>query len=42
MGWLEEMLRHQEIGDAIECLVIDKDCAKQRLFGLDAKSKFFW
>jgi hypothetical protein len=35
MGRLEEVRRLQEIGDAIKCLVIDKDCAKQRLFGLD-------
>ena len=32
---LEEMLRLEEIGDAVEGLVVDQDGAEQRLFGLD-------
>ena len=32
---LEEMLRLEEVGDAVERLVIDEDGAEQRLLGLD-------
>jgi hypothetical protein len=35
MDRLEEMLRLQEIGDPVECLVINDDGAEQRLLGLD-------
>ena len=35
MDRLEEMLRLEEVGDAVERLVIDEDGAEQRLFGLD-------
>ena len=29
------VLRFKEIGDAVECLVVDEDRAEERLFGLD-------
>ena len=32
---LEEMLRLEEVGDAVERLVVDQDGAQQRLFRLD-------
>jgi hypothetical protein len=35
MDRLEEMLRLQEVGDPIKCLVVDEDRAEQRLFRLD-------
>src|SRR5580658_3887261 len=35
MDGLEEMLRLEEVGDAVKRLVIDEDSAKQRLLGLD-------
>ena len=35
MDRLEEMLRLEEIGDAVERLVVDQDSAEQRLLGLD-------
>ena len=35
MDRLEEMLRLEEVGDAVERLVIDEDGAEQRLLGLD-------
>ena len=35
MDRLEEMLRLEEVGDAVERLVVDQDGAEQRLLGLD-------
>ena len=35
MHRLEEMRRLEEIGDAVEGLVVDEDRAEQRLLGLD-------
>ena len=32
---LEEMRRLEEVGDAVERLVVDQDRAEQRLLGLD-------
>src|SRR5262245_59588111 len=35
MHRLEEVFAAQKSGDAVVCLVVDQDCAEQRLLGLD-------
>ena len=35
MDRFKEMIRFKEIGDPVQCFIVDEDCAEQRLFGFN-------